>query len=306
MLENKLLELMIRKVRNVILAKGWSFTLVSFGVSPRVCGQGESVEIYGCAKNDGFRLGTLYVQVLVANSYSTSNVLFDTNVNLPMGRRQHLRLVDLSPGDEKTFSINYKTSEEEANKHFDIRVKLWNPHKLFGGKWPYIFYDTGWVGGFETIESENDKEAISLFISYSRDSADHIDWVHRLAQELRKFGFSVILDHKDLRPGEQITEFMEQGFQYCDFCLLVCSAAYVQKANNRTASGVGYETIIGSTIFIKSTPEERSRFIPIVVGGSKQISTYLGSALFIDMNDNDWTSHPLKKLIEVIEQRGRK
>ncbi len=101
-----------------------------------------------------------------------------------------------------------------------------------------------------------------MFISYSWDDDDHIDWVYLLAQELRRFNIEVTLDRKDLKPGEQISYFMEQAISTADVCILVCSSNYVFKADNRTASGVGYETILTTDRYLNTEPNERKRFIP--------------------------------------------
>ena len=53
-----------------------------------------------------------------------------------------------------------------------------------------------------------------LFISYSWDceeNKNHMNWVLKLATDLRKHGVDVFLDQWDARFGNDLAFFMEQG-----------------------------------------------------------------------------------------------
>ena len=52
-------------------------------------------------------------------------------------------------------------------------------------------------------------QAPKVFISYSHESADHKNWVLRLASDLRRQGVDSILDVWDLKPGDDVARFME-------------------------------------------------------------------------------------------------
>jgi len=216
-----------------------------------------------------------------------------------------LRLVDIQSNESRNFSLNWKVPEGSRNSHFDIKINLWNPHKLFGGPKPHKFYSSGWLGGFEVLDGTALDTKTKIFISYSWDSEEHTKWVYSLVQELRKFNIEVTLDQK--RPknlGEQIPHFMEQAISTADACILICSANYVKKANKRTASGVGYETILTTDRYLNSSPKDRSRFIPIIRNGDvskgQLLPKYLGSTLYINMEGDTWKSQPLTKLVDTI------
>jgi hypothetical protein len=55
--------------------------------------------------------------------------------------------------------------------------------------------------------------APKAFISYSHDSSTHKDWVLKLASDLRAKGVDVVLDQWDLVPGQDVSLFMQRGFQ---------------------------------------------------------------------------------------------
>ena len=72
-----------------------------------------------------------------------------------------------------------------------------------------------------------------VFLSYSHDSEPHKAWVRRLAERLRQGGVEVTLDQWDMRPGADVVRFMEQGIRDADRVLMVCTANYVAKAEER-------------------------------------------------------------------------
>lgn len=53
--------------------------------------------------------------------------------------------------------------------------------------------------------------APKVFISYSHDSEEHKNWVLKLSCDLIKHGVDVILDQWDVRLGDDLPFFMEQG-----------------------------------------------------------------------------------------------
>jgi len=82
-----------------------------------------------------------------------------------------------------------------------------------------------------------------IFISYSHDDTEHKLWVKELATQLRSHGVDIILDQWDLRLGNDLAFFMEQGLNKSQMVLCICSELYVKKANDRTG-GTGYESTI--------------------------------------------------------------
>jgi len=82
-----------------------------------------------------------------------------------------------------------------------------------------------------------------VFISYSHDDEHHKRWVRRLAEALERCGVHVVLDQWELRPGTEITYFMDEGLTRSDFVLVICTPSYALRAGARS-KGVGYESRI--------------------------------------------------------------
>ena len=99
------------------------------------------------------------------------------------------------------------------------------------------------------------------FISYSHDSQDHKKWVLDLATRLRNNGIDAILDQWDLKPGDDLPRFMEQGLIAADCVLMICTDKYVEKAN-AGAGGVGYEKMIVTADLLKTI--DSNKVIPLI------------------------------------------
>ena len=72
--------------------------------------------------------------------------------------------------------------------------------------------------------------APKVFISYSHDSLQHKDWALRLATSMRAHGIDAVLDQWDLVPGQDLAAFMTTGIRTADRVVMICSEAYVAKA----------------------------------------------------------------------------
>ena len=126
-----------------------------------------------------------------------------------------------------------------------------------------------------------------VFISYSHDDESHEVWVKKLASDLLRHGVDVTLDQWDLRVGDDLPFFMEQGLSNNHLVICVCSERYVEKAENMSG-GVGYEKMI-----ISSKLLENANFdfiIPIIKNNPhKSLPTYLKTKFYIDFsNDSNY------------------
>ena len=112
------------------------------------------------------------------------------------------------------------------------------------------------------------------------------------ADELVKNEINIVLNKRNLFLGEKITYFIERGIKTCDFIILICSEEYTRKANERI-EGVGLEAVAGSSAYFYT--KDKRKFIPVVRDNNlppkDKISTCLGSALYIDIEGNDWGDH---------------
>jgi len=287
---------------------GWSFRADAVELPLKVLYEGEDAVLSCRIRNDGLRLGTVYVRFLVADSYALDHPLFDSDRDLPANERQALRLIDMPRGEVRSVVCRFKVPTGSRHRPFDVRLQLWNPHRLFNGPWPLKFFDTHWKGGFEVTAMPEQNSALTVFVSYSWDTPAHQEWVRLLVDELRKYGVDAMVDWKDLRPGEEATLFMERGISESRVTLLICSESYTVKANERRA-GVGFETILSSHEYSLRSAEERSRTIPIVRANSlpngRKLPRYLGSAIYVDMSSSDWQATPMLRLVEAIRRHAQ-
>ena len=128
---------------------------------------------------------------------------------------------------------------------------------------------------------------IKAFISYSWDNEEHKNWVLKFASDLVRHGVDVILDQWDLRLGDDLAFFMEQGLTSSHLVICVCSEQYVIKAN-ANKNGVGYEKRIISAEMING--ENKQFVIPVIKNNSsrRKLPTFLSNILFEDFDGHDY------------------
>lgn len=127
--------------------------------------------------------------------------------------------------------------------------------------------------------------APKVFISYSHDDDRHKEWVLQLSTRLRANGVDVILDRWNLRLGQDLPAFMEQGLSESHRVVCICSENYVTKSNSKLG-GVGYEKQI---ITAELLSDLNSRWvIPLVRNNNseRKVPTFLNGRLYIDF-END-------------------
>lgn len=136
------------------------------------------------------------------------------------------------------------------------------------------------------------------FVSYSHDSQDHKKWVLDLATRLRNNGVDAILDQWDLKPGDDLPHFMEQGLTTADRVLMICTEKYVEKANSG-AGGVGYEKMIVTADLLKTI--DSHKVIPLIrQSGSHNVPAFLRSKLFLDFSRPDQYEFSFDELIRTL------
>ena len=140
--------------------------------------------------------------------------------------------------------------------------------------------------------SENPK----VFISYSHDSPEHKRWVSELALKLRHNGIDTTLDQWDLRPGDDITRFMERGIVDADRILVVCTDNYVSKANTGE-DGVGYERMIITKEIVEH--QGNNKFIPIIRQTLWEDKTpeFLKERVYVDFTDDKQFDEKFEELL---------
>ena len=87
--------------------------------------------------------------------------------------------------------------------------------------------------------SEQPKKTV--FISYSHDTPEHTQRVLQLANTLRSQGVDVELDQYQVRPPHGWPRWCEEQLspEKADFVLVICTATYRQRVENKTAADEG-------------------------------------------------------------------
>lgn len=135
-----------------------------------------------------------------------------------------------------------------------------------------------------------------VFISYSHDSEEHINWVYQLACRLIESGVEVVLDQWDIQLGSNILKFMENGLSNSDRVLVICTNNYNNKSNEGFG-GVGYEkNILTAELFQQ---QDTTKFIPCIRGVTTlaKTPTYLGGRAYIDFTNDSIFAENLKQLL---------
>lgn len=105
---------------------------------------------------------------------------------------------------------------------------------------------------------------IRVFISYTKSSDQHRDWVKDIASHLRFVGVDARLDVWHLRPGMDVAQWMCNELDIADRVLLICDELYAQKADGRHG-GVGWEIRIIQGDLLQSQSTNPDKFVPVVV-----------------------------------------
>ncbi len=294
-------------LRNLLFCNRWSFRLLSVKHSRAVARPGATVHVTGIVENDGMRLGSAYVRVRIADPYDHSMVVFDSDEGLEYRKKQSLRIIDLPVGATFRFSVPWRIDASVPEGVYYYRVEIWNIPKLFSDRRCWLRYRnhcfdrSPWTPGIEILHQGGATPSMKCpkaFISYSWDSTEHQDWVMELADHLLRNGVDVIVDRRDLSPGEEITEFIERGISESDILLFICSEEYKKKADARLG-GVGMETVISTSQFLNA--RRTKKFIPVTRNNQcrakDKLPTYLGSTLYVDMDVDDWQGAPLQELL---------
>lgn len=134
-----------------------------------------------------------------------------------------------------------------------------------------------------------------VFISYSHDSAEHKKWVLDFATTLRSRGVDAVLDQWDLKPGDDLPQFMEQNLTAADYAVMVCTRRYVTKAN-AGEGGVGYEKMIMTSSSLSKI--SANKVIPIMrEKGNPATPTFLATKLYIDFTKDSEIEFALDELL---------
>ena len=142
-------------------------------------------------------------------------------------------------------------------------------------------------------------ENLKVFISYSHDSPEHMQWIIDLDADLLRNGVNTIFDHKELIQDQEITQSMGADVRDADRVLVICTDSYVRKANDGEG-GVGYEPMIVTRKLVEDIGT--NKFIPIIrqTLWEDKTPTFLKERVYIDFTDDDQFD---EKFDELLHQR---
>ncbi|HEL4831695.1 toll/interleukin-1 receptor domain-containing protein [Stenotrophomonas sp. C4297] len=134
-----------------------------------------------------------------------------------------------------------------------------------------------------------------VFVSYSWDSHEHIEWVRSLVNTLRANGIDAISDRTHLRFGQNLPHFMEQTAS-CERVIVICTENYMNRANGRVG-GVGYEHLVTASE-LASDPLSM-RFIPVIrdIRDAAHMPTNLRGRLYVDLSGGPNFNANLQELV---------
>jgi len=140
-----------------------------------------------------------------------------------------------------------------------------------------------------------------VFISYSHDNPEHKRWVGELASRLVKSAIDTIIDQWETGFGDDLPKFMEQSIDRADRVLVICSDAYVQKADDGKG-GAGYEAMIVTGELVKNLT--MNKFIPVIrqPRGNTKKPKFLETKCHIDFSNDKEFENRLEELIREIHK----
>jgi hypothetical protein len=124
------------------------------------------------------------------------------------------------------------------------------------------------------VRSPSDGTTVTVFISYSQDSAEHKQRVLALAQRLRDDGVDCTLDQfVSGSPPAGWPLWMERGIASADFVLVVCTEVYRRRYDGREdptrGRGATWESILTRQELYESGTNN-TKFIPIMFDGASE------------------------------------
>ncbi|EEF57022.1 toll/interleukin-1 receptor domain-containing protein [Pedosphaera parvula] len=151
------------------------------------------------------------------------------------------------------------------------------------------------------MSDPKEPQAPKVFISYSHDTPAHKKWVADLASKLMSNGIQVTLDQWEIGPGDDVPKFMEKGVSEADCVLMICTEAYVRKADDGKG-GVGYEAMIVTGELVKNLGT--SKFVPIIrqENGGGVLPKSVSTRFYVNLSDEKSVEEQFKELLHKVHK----
>lgn len=137
------------------------------------------------------------------------------------------------------------------------------------------------------LEKNNHLKHPRVFISYTSNN-DHNKrkWVKELVENLRKNGIDAKIDIYNLKPGQNLPQWMTDELIKADKVLLICDEEYAKKADNNKG-GVGWETMIIQGDMLVHQNQDKYIAIERENNLNKNLPVYVQSKLAMVWTDDD-------------------
>jgi hypothetical protein len=138
---------------------------------------------------------------------------------------------------------------------------------------------------------------LRVFISYSHDSAEHLDRVWNLSERLRQDGVDCRIDQYEESPAEGWPRWCSNHVDEAEFVLIVCTEIYQRRYEGKDKPGTGRGVKWEGHIITQELYEADARntkFIPVVFSASD--STHIPKELRSATNYNIHTEQDYEKL----------
>jgi len=136
----------------------------------------------------------------------------------------------------------------------------------------------------EVDSNKKEKQALRVFISYTKTNEEHNSWVDNFARFLRNNGINSRIDIWHLKTGMDLPQFMTNELSLAEKVIIISNEEYAAKADGRTG-GVGWETMIIQGDMSKLPPDS-TKYLTIVKSENldEGLPMYLKSKYVIHWN----------------------
>jgi TIR domain len=147
-----------------------------------------------------------------------------------------------------------------------------------------------------------EREPLRVFISYTKTSREHQEWVRNLATHLRANGIDARLDIWHLRLGMDAAQWMCNELDQADRVLIICNEEYASRAKGRLG-GVGWEIRVIQGDLLQSQSSNPKKYIPIIKGRLDEASvpSFLIGAYALTWTDSDANAKRKQLVDEIYE-----
>lgn len=134
-------------------------------------------------------------------------------------------------------------------------------------------------------------ESIRVFVSYSHDSAEHLERVLSLADRLRRDGIDCIIDQYEISPREGWPRWTMSQVEEARYVLVVCTEIYHRRVKGKEKIGKGLGAKWEGAIITQELYDSEAnndKFIPVLFSStdSEHIPVYLrGATRYVLVDD---------------------